>query len=282
MRILITGANGLVGSACQFYALKMKFDITIVSSKKNIVPSIKCYKSLNQIEKNTVFDILIHCASATPNNSDFDQIFQINRQIDNDLCNFIKNHSFIKQVIYLSSMSVYGKINLDVINENTKPNSPNQYGLSKLLGESDLEKTCNDRNQKLAILRLPGVIGKKMPEVFFKRLYDSIHSQSEISIRSKNSIFNNAVLDSDIFHTSMKILRNQKENIILLNHHSENILTLGDLINYTSEVIGKKPIIKESQECNPPFLITNDKNDDLLSKSKIELMVSTFHREYNK
>ena len=130
-------------------------------------------------------------------------------------------------MIYLSSMSVYGNINLDIIDENTKPNSPNQYGLSKLLGESDVEKACKDRNQKLAILRLPGVIGKKMPKVFFKRLYDSILNQTEITIRSKNSQFNNAVLDSDIFHTSLKILDNQKDNKIILNHHSGNIYNFG-------------------------------------------------------
>tara|TARA_A100001035_G_C27707152_1_gene465382 strand:+ start:103 stop:948 length:846 start_codon:yes stop_codon:yes gene_type:complete len=280
MRILITGANGLVGTACQLNALKMKLDISIVSSKRNIFPSIKCYGSLSEI-KNKEFDILIHCASATPNNSDFDQIFQINRKIDNNLCDFIKNHSYIKHVIYLSTMSVYGSINLDLIDENTEPISPNQYGLSKLLGEIDLEKTCNKSNKKLAILRLPGVIGKKMPEVFFKRLYDSILSQTEITIRSKKSQFNNAVLDSDIFHTALKIFDNQKDNKIILNHHSENILTLEKLIHYTSELIGKKSIIKETQDCNPPFLISNNNNDDLLFKSKIEFMVSTFHKEYN-
>ena len=139
-------------------------------------------------------------------------------------------------------MSVYGSINLDLIDENTEPISPNQYGLSKLLGEIDLEKTCNKSNKKLAILRLPGVIGKKMPEVFFKRLYDSILSQTEITIRSKKSQFNNAVLDSDIFHTALKIFDNQKDNKIILNHHSENILTLEKLIHYTSELIGKKTL----------------------------------------
>ena len=136
--------------------------------------------------------------------------------------------------------------------------------------------------QKLSILRLPGVIGRKMPQVFFKRLYDSILYQTEITIRSKNAQFNNAVLDSDIFHTSLKIHNNQKDNKIVLNHHSGNILSLGNLINYTSEVIGKKPIIKESQECNPPFLISNKINDNLLFKSKIELMIETFHKEYKK
>ena len=50
MRILITGANGLVGSACQFYALK-KLDITTVTSKRNIFSSIKSYKSILKIKK---------------------------------------------------------------------------------------------------------------------------------------------------------------------------------------------------------------------------------------
>ena len=103
---------------------KKKLDISTQVVKEIFTP----LKIINEIDKNAIFDILIHCASATPNNSDFDEIFK-NRKIDNDLCDLLEI-IHIKHFIYLSSMSVYGNINR-IIDENTKPNSPNQYGLSK-------------------------------------------------------------------------------------------------------------------------------------------------------
>ena len=41
-------------------------------------------------------------------------------------------------------------------------------------------------------------------------------------------------------------------------------------------------IYKESLECNPPFLITNTVNEDLLVKSDIKKMIMEFHTSYKK
>ena len=43
--------------------------------------------------------------------------------------------SNIKKIIFLSSVSIYGKNRKNTIYENTKPLSPDRYGQSKLLGE---------------------------------------------------------------------------------------------------------------------------------------------------
>ena len=107
MQLFITGSGTLIGNTLTNYFQKKNYKI--ISSYRSTFPKNLKYKKNVLVKKINLeknfdvkknFDILIHCASATPNNSDFDQIFQINRQIDNDLCNFIKNHSFIKQVIY--------------------------------------------------------------------------------------------------------------------------------------------------------------------------------------
>ena len=82
MKILVTGGNGLVGRACQRCAIENNVDIYIVSRKEPLFSSTKVYSSLKQIPRKINFDLLIHCSAATPNNTDFDSISEINKNID--------------------------------------------------------------------------------------------------------------------------------------------------------------------------------------------------------
>ena len=280
MKILITGANGLVGRACQICSRNQKYDVSIVSRKSSLFSEFKSFKSLKEISKKEVkFDLVIHCSAATPNNCEFEKIPEINSNIDRELSDFI-NMASVKQVIYLSTMAVYGNIEVDVLSEITIINKPNLYGLSKYTGETCVKETCKNKNVKLAIIRLPGVVGKNMPNIFFRRLYQSILNGIEVTIRSKDSLFNNAVLDKDIFLTSINLFEKQTGNFVLLNHHAKNTVTLGNLIDNFSKTIGKSCLYKESIECNPPFLITNTRNDSLIISSDINKMIESYHLSY--
>ena len=280
MKILITGANGLIGRACQFYSKNKKYDFSIVSRKNPLFKEIAGFKSLKDITKKDVqFDLVIHCSGATPFNCEVGKISNTNSNIDRELTDFI-NTASIKQVIYISTMAVYGDINVDVLSEKTIINNPNLYGLSKYLGENHIKETCKNKNVKLAIIRLPGVVGKNMPNIFFRRLYNSILNDVEVIIRSRKSLFNNAVLDKDIFLTSINIFEKQVDDFVLLNHHAKNTITLGNLIDDFSKTIGKTCLYKESNECNPPFLITNIMNDSLIISSNIDQMIEYYHLSY--
>ena len=68
--------------------------------------------------------------------------------------------------------------------------------------------------------------------------------------------------------------------IVLLNHHSKNTITLGNLIDNFSKTIGKTCLYKESMECNPPFLITNIMNERLIISSNIDQMIEYYHLKY--
>ena len=280
MKLLLTGANGLVGRACQMYAKKFNFDTTIISSKKPIYKNFKCYKKLEDIENlNINYDLLIHCAAATPNNSDFEEIFKINRGIDKSLSEFIKKFS-VRHIIYLSTMSVYGDIKVDILNEKTEINNPNEYGYSKFLGEIDVKESCIQNMSRLTILRLPGIVGKGMPNIFIRRLYESILNKKEIVIKSKEAKFNNSVTDIDIFLTSLNLFFLQDKEVLILNHHANNIVTLGELINKFSSFTFNNSIFNESKNATPPFLITNLNYDDLLVKSEMEDIMNYLHSFY--
>lgn len=64
------------------------------------------------------------------------------------------------QVIYLSTVDVYGRRNLTLpLNELSKIQPSNYYGISKVTCEYILRLACADTGSPLAILRLPGVYG---------------------------------------------------------------------------------------------------------------------------
>ena len=281
MKIIITGANGFIGRELKNLAENLGYDLTLVSKSANFLNGIKNFQNLFDINNGEVFDILIHCAAATPLNTKTDDILFINQEIHNELCDFLKRIK-VNHVFYLSTMAVYGKINSRKINELSPINNPDKYGLSKLIGENSLRDCCNDLGNKLSILRLPGVVGKEMPLTFFRRLYFSIVNSQEIKIRSRDSFFNNSVLCNDIFLTILNLNIKQKEELILLNHHSEDTINLGKLILYFSEVVGKKCFYLESDECNPPFIISNKNYENLLIKSKIKNMITHFHSSHSK
>ena len=48
------------------------------------------------------------------------------------------------------------------------------------------------------------------------------------------------------------------------------------------KLLVKPCLYKESLECNPPFLITNTVNEDLLIKTDIYKMILNFHSSYEK
>ena len=124
--------------------------------------------SLSKIKgDNLNFDLLIHCASATPLNSEMDDILKINKDLDKDLHEFLKRIP-VKHVVYLSSMAVYGKIKEKKINEFTSSFEPNPYGESKLKSENGLKELIKKTKNKLSILRLPGVVGFEMSNIFLK------------------------------------------------------------------------------------------------------------------
>lgn len=64
------------------------------------------------------------------------------------------------QVIYLSTVDVYGRRNLILpLNESSRIQPSNYYGISKITREYILRLACGTAGSPLAILRLPGVYG---------------------------------------------------------------------------------------------------------------------------
>jgi len=276
MKVLITGATGLVGRRVYKMAHKRDFDVITYGRSRPLssIGGSHCYH-INELKSDV--DLIIHCASATPFNTPLDMCMSLNEEIDMELVNIIgKTKPAV--VAYLSTMAVYGDIRSELVDERYVPLNTNIYGASKLKGEILLQKICKTSSVGLTILRLPGVVDKDMHNIFFKRCYDSLYSGHVIRVRSRDAGFNNAILADDVFKTVMQIVRDGNGGII--NLHSADTLTIGEFLELFAKLIGRTINVVCDESCSPSFTIANS-SYELDTSSCLSDIISTYHTRLN-
>ena len=136
-------------------------------------------------------------------------IYKINLEITKNLIKF-SNKNDVKNIFFLSSMDVYGKINNQVVSENLKPLQPSLYGKSKLLSEKLL---CQRKNKFNAIcFRMPGVFNFDLKKNYplITRILKKIINNQDVEIYNSNKKFNN-ILDVKEIVKFINILLQKKK-----------------------------------------------------------------------
>lgn len=161
MRIIITGGTGFIGSNLIKSLKLMGYEIVSFTRKnsyeKNGIKYIQInYHNPQEIKKYLNCDILIHLAATLFARNKKEFIYE-NVTTTKNLVNAAKENR-IKKIIYLSSLAAGGPSK-----DPSKPRSENDhdfpvsyYGLSKLMGETEVKKFPN-----WVILRPPIVYGPK-------------------------------------------------------------------------------------------------------------------------
>lgn len=162
MKVLLTGANGMIGRRIYDILAKNYEVIRIDKSNADYCVNIYQYNELKEmikIERN--FDIIVHCA-ASISFSEFDQNI-INTNIIGTM-NIAKLalETNCQYLLYLSSIPIIGKPDGNIISINANDNPKSLYHVSKLTGEYIL-KLYSDQ-LKIGILRIASPVDIDMPE----------------------------------------------------------------------------------------------------------------------
>lgn len=152
-RILITGANSYVGESFKDWVEKKYSDEFEIDTIDMIDGSWR-RKSFSG------YDVIFHVAGIVHKKEkpDMRSLYKsINTELPVEVAKKASAEG-VKQFIFMSSMSVYGK-NIGRIEKTDKPNPKSYYGKSKLQAEKLLVRLKND-NFKVTILRPPMVYGE--------------------------------------------------------------------------------------------------------------------------
>ena len=187
--ILLTGSEGFIGSNVKSILVKNKFKVYCLVRKKK-----KNSKNIFYIKKNFLnkkCDVVIHCAAKSPENNKFHRNdYNENISITKKIIKYSLKYK-PKKIIFLSSLSVHGKIISKKVNENTKILNPDLYGKSKLFCEKMLKKLSD--KVSIVSIRLPGVIGKYSVRNWLTLILMKIKNNQSVDIYNLDQKFNNLI-----------------------------------------------------------------------------------------
>ena len=271
MQILVTGAGGFIGN---YFAHHLTLDgHTVFATYRNTLPEgISGDSEINLVKADLCgneplpapLDAIVHCAADHPSTMEENQqLFDNNALSIQHLCQHA-NSSGVYNIIHCSSMSVYGQVMTNYINEETESVSPGQYGLSKLYAEKHIDEWVKSGNDRSATsIRLPGVVGKNSHGNFLSSVVESIRQGKNIVAHSPDAEFNNIVHVKDLYGFIKLLLEKKTGTHEITNIAATNPMPLGKILDMIIKLSGKNAHIQYQDTNRKPFLISLDKVQSL-------------------
>lgn len=211
--------------------------------------------SLNELPQGV--DAIIHMAAASPETASSVHDFIHDNVLANENLVCLAKDAGVRSFIFFSSLSVYGEIEYDVVDEATPVVNPGAYGVSKLLGEMLLRESA-DAFASIA-LRIPAVLGLGASRHWLARAISNTKNGDDLRIFNPNAKFNNAVHLDDL---SALI-----QNLLQQSWSGFDFITLGADGGMTIQQIADKIIAKTKSlskvivetEARPHFTISSNR-----------------------
>lgn len=238
--IIITGANGFVGSSISQYLSQKEYKIFEVS-RYPIPNQVFSYSELDDLIFKNKIDCIIHTAGKAhdlKNVTDPDEYYNINTKLTIEIYNKFKN-SNIKKFIYFSSIKAVVDHAETIITEDTVENPQSHYGKSKLLSERYIiQNQPSDKERKTIILR-PCIIHGKGNKGNLNLLVDFIEKGIPYPLgiyQNKRSFLS---VDNLLFIIEKLLITDFIESGIY-NLADDNELSTNQLVKLIAEVRKKK------------------------------------------
>jgi nucleoside-diphosphate-sugar epimerase len=162
LNILLTGASGFLGKI--IYSKISALATIKTLGRCNADYSIDLGNCNNNIIQEK-FDLVIHAAGKAHVFSNFvvneSLIYRVNVLGTKYLLDSLIH--IPKHFVFISSVSVYGSICGNLIDENERLNASDAYGKSKIEAEEIVKNWCDKNNVICTILRLPLLVGVNPP-----------------------------------------------------------------------------------------------------------------------
>lgn len=238
-RVLYIGGKGLVGSSFR-KLYQDNYEIVIIDKEEK--PRMEGFFSGN-------YDALILSVHSEEAKAPY-----INAAIFDDHVTTLQKAlelgaGKIPTVIYFSTGSVYapGRENYTV-DSPLDLDGKISYGLSKIMAEL-LLKSFTDHYKSCSILRPFYIYGPGQRKAMLIRgMAERILNGQEITIGSNGGLHFNPVFSEDVARVLGNIIDAPKPGVSIYNIGGSETVTLEEVIHMLGELLGKKPIIKTSDQ----------------------------------
>ena len=230
MKILVTGANSFVGSHVSESLALQGHEIVGTYRRhnervQNLVNNspvqmfqldLSCVDDFKRLPSD--FEAVVHNAGSFPwVDVDINNVVLCNVLGTLNLSNWLKHQSLITRTVTYSTLSVYGNIVDQILTENTRTNSHEIYGSSKLASEHLMSELEGYKNQ--LIIRFPIVLGNHAHRAFIPRMVESFQTNSAVTITNPNKLYNSM--------TTLKAVADFTNHFLISNLNGKHIANIG-------------------------------------------------------
>ena len=243
-RVLVTGTRGFVGAHLADELGRRGFDV--LCSRRPRVGTPPDARSID-LDLTQPFalprdvEAIVHCAATSPAPGvSSAQIVRDSVHATENLLNAAARIG-VRQLVYLSSLSVYGRIDAPEVNEETPRRDPDVYGASKHLAE-ELVRGHADRAATIA-LRLPGVVGRGAARNWLASLLAQLRADRDVRIFNPEARFNNAVHVAELGALVAGLLERGWQGFDALTLGARGALPIRDVVARVAEQAGSRSAV---------------------------------------
>lgn len=247
MRVLVTGTGGFIGghiardlaaAGFEVAALQRRAPEAAPDSRIRVVVSDLTAPSGLPAE----IDAVVHVAATSPAPGvDARQLVRDNVDGTQRIIEFAERAG-AAMLIFASSMSVYGRITVDEVDEATPRLDPDLYGATKHVGEA-LLAAGSGRLPALA-LRLPGVIGLGARRNFVADVTRRLLRDEAVDAFNPQARFNNAAHVADLSAMIAGVLRRGLTGFDAVVVGARGMTTIRDAIERLKTGLGSRSEIR--------------------------------------
>jgi UDP-glucose 4-epimerase len=266
VRVLVSGAGGFIGRHLAVALACARHDV--VALVRRARPAVLDRQTGLRVECADLahaphlpvgpFDALVHCAAAIPSQvRDDAELFRINVEGSRRLF----EHAALTGadiIIFCSSMAVYGRVDVDIVDADTPMHDANAYGRSKLACERLLVDLSRAHAHLRAVsIRLPGVVGRGSHDNFLSDTMARLVGGETAIVRNPDAPFNNVVHVDDFARFADTLLASLPRGHRAVTIGAETPLPIREVVAIMEAAAGRTGAVRYELG-GYPFLISSD------------------------
>ena len=289
MHVLVTGAGGFSGSEVVLALLARGHRVTaVVRSKRGRLPegaerlgelSVIVGDLSGDLALPERVDVIVHAAAGAPvHGISVSDLVRDNVLVTRRMALYARR-SGVRKFVYFSSVSIYGRVEMAVIDETTPVLDPDVYAQTKRMSE-ELVAAAENTFSSLAI-RLPGVIGRRSVRNWLTGVLAAAREGREIAVFNPTTPFNNAVHVTDLSRFVCKLLDLEWTGSDAVTIGAAGQIAVGDAVRLVVDVFGGRSHIRHETTPKRGFLISSVRACDRYGYDPMEItdMVRRFAAE---
>lgn len=266
MTVLVTGAGGFLGGiVAEAFA---RNGHGVLAGYRNTRPEhLNAFRTVQLVQADLTFpipvtsplDAIVHCAADIPARAAGPA--QIRETNVGGMHNLLQLASKTGATCFLamSSMSAFGRIDVETVDLDTPSQEPDDYGASKLEAEALLAAWTGEQAGRAAVsFRLPGVVGRGSHDNFLSNTLAAMLKNEPVRAVNPDARFNNIVHARDLANFLVELSGRAEPGHRITTIAAHSPMTIAGVLEAMRLHSGSTSEIAMVEGGKKPFLISLD------------------------